>query len=143
MQVFFFRSHQNWGNRAYFPRVTADMEDPEILEAFLGQFYADRLPARMVLLSAEIEQAALLAEALTTVAGRRTVVAVPRRGEKKELVDHAHQNAREALGRKMAESASQAKLLNELAEAFRLEQPPQRIEVYDCLLYTSPSPRDS
>ena len=131
VQVFFFRSHQNWGNRAYFPRVTADMEDPEILEAFLGQFYADRLPARMVLLSAEIEQAALLAEALTTVAGRRTVVAVPRRGEKKELVDHAHQNAREALGRKMAESASQAKLLNELAEAFKLEQPPQRIEVYD------------
>ena len=131
VQVFFFRSHQNWGNRAYFPRVTADMEDPEILEAFLGQFYAERQPARMVLLSHEIEQAALLAEALSTVAARRVVVAVPQRGEKRELVDHAAQNAREALSRKMAESATQTKLLVELAEAFNLETPPQRIEVYD------------
>lgn len=131
VQVFFFRSHQNWGNRAYFPRVTADMEDPEILEAFLGQFYAERQPARMVLLSHEIEQATLLAEALSTVAARRVVVAVPQRGEKRELVDHAAQNAREALSRKMAESATQTKLLVELAEAFNLETPPQRIEVYD------------
>ena len=131
VQVFFFRSHQNWGNRAYFPRVTADMDDPEILEAFLGQFYAERQPARMVLLSHPIEQAALLAEALSTVAARRVVVAVPQRGEKRELVDHAAQNAREALSRKMAESATQSKLLGELAEAFDLETPPQRIEVYD------------
>ena len=131
VQVFFFRSHQNWGNRAYFPRVTADMDDPEILEAFLGQFYADRLPARMVLLSHPIENADLLAEALGTVAGRRVVVAVPKRGEKRELVEHAAQNAREALGRKMAETASQTKLLGELAEAFALDAPPQRIEVYD------------
>ena len=131
VQVFFFRSHQNWGNRAYFPRVTADMEDPEILEAFLGQFYADRQPARMVLLSHQIEQDALLAEALSTVAARRVVVAVPQRGEKRELVDHAAQNAREALSRKMAESATQTKLLDELAEAFDLETPPKRIEVYD------------
>ena len=131
VQVFFFRSHQNWGNRAYFPRVTADMEDPEILEAFLGQFYADRQPARMVLLSHQIEQDALLAEALSTVAARRVVVAVPQRGEKRELVDHAAQNAREALSRKMAESATQTKLLDELAQAFDLETPPKRIEVYD------------
>ena len=131
VQVFFFRSHQNWGNRAYFPRVTADMEDAEILEAFLGQFYADRVPARMVLLSHEVGQAYLLAEALSTVAGRRVVLARPQRGEKRELVDHAHQNAREALGRKMAESASQAKLLDALAEALGLDAPPQRIEVYD------------
>ena len=131
VQVFFFRSHQNWGNRAYFPRVTADVEDGEILEAFLGQFYADREPSRMVLLSHEIAGAALLTEALTGILGRRVVVAVPQRGEKRELVDHAHQNAREALGRKMAESASQAKLLGALAEAFDLDQPPQRIEVYD------------
>ena len=131
VQVFFFRSHQNWGNRAYFPRVTAEIEDGEILEAFLGQFYADRPPARMILMSHPIENAPLLAEALTTVAGRRVVVAVPQRGEKRELVDHAAQNAREALGRKMAESASQAKLLDALAEAFDLESPPQRIEVYD------------
>ena len=131
VQVFFFRSHQNWGNRAYFPRVTADMEDPEILEAFLGQFYADRVPARMVLVSHDVEQGALLTEALSTVAGRRVVLARPQRGEKRELVEHARQNAREALGRKMAESASQAKLLAALAEAFGLDTPPERIEVYD------------
>ena len=131
VQVFFFRSHQNWGNRAYFPRVTNDTDDEEILEAFLGQFYADRPPPRMVLLSHDVPQAALLAEALGTVANRRVVVARPQRGEKRELVEHAAQNARDALARKMAESASQAKLLGELAEAFDLDAPPQRIEVYD------------
>ncbi|MEM7056276.1 MAG: excinuclease ABC subunit UvrC [Pseudomonadota bacterium] len=131
VQVFFFRSNQNWGNRAYFPRVTQDMEDDEILEAFLGQFYSKREAARMVLLSHAIENADLLADALSTVTNRRVVVAVPQRGEKRELVDHAAQNAREALGRKMAESASQAKLLDELAEAFDLETPPKRVEVYD------------
>ena len=131
VQVFFFRSHQNWGNRAYFPRVAAEDTNATILEAFLGQFYADRPPPRMVLLSHSIEQGALLAEALTITAGRRVVVAVPQRGEKRELVDHASQNAREALGRKMAESASQAKLLIGIAEAFGLPDPPRRIEVYD------------
>ncbi len=131
VQVFFFRSHQNWGNRAYFPRIVAEDDDATILEAFLGQFYADRPPPRMVLLSDEILQPDLLAEALSVVASRRVVVAVPRRGEKRELVEHASQNAREALGRKMAESASQAKLLAGVAEAFDLAEPPQRIEVYD------------
>ena len=131
VQVFFFRSHQNWGNRAYFPRISAEAEDGEILEAFLGQFYTERPPPRMVLLSHPIENGPLLAEALGTVAGRRVVVAVPRRGEKRELVGHAAQNAREALGRKLAESASQARLLAGLAEAFGLDQPPRRIEVYD------------
>ncbi|MEM0942412.1 MAG: excinuclease ABC subunit UvrC [Pseudomonadota bacterium] len=131
VQVFFFRSHQNWGNRAYFPRVAAEDEDEAILEAFLGQFYAEKQPPRMVLLSHDVPQAVLLAEALSTVAGRRVVVARPKRGEKRELVDHAAQNAREALGRKMAESASQAKLLTGLAEAFDLPEPPRRIEVYD------------
>ncbi|MEM9140768.1 MAG: excinuclease ABC subunit UvrC, partial [Pseudomonadota bacterium] len=131
VQVFFFRAHQNWGNHAYFPRVTADIDDPEILEAFLGQFYAKRDPARMVLLSHGIENADLLADALSTVLGRRVVVSTPQRGEKRELVDHAMQNAREALSRKMAETASQAKLLGELAEALGLEDAPKRIEVYD------------
>ncbi len=131
VQVFFFRAHQNWGNRAYFPRISAEAEDGEILEAFLGQFYTERPPPRMVLLSHPIENGPLLAEALGTVAGRRVVVAVPRRGEKRELVGHAAQNAREALGRKLAESASQARLLAGLAEAFGLDQPPRRIEVYD------------
>ncbi|MEL6477385.1 MAG: excinuclease ABC subunit UvrC [Pseudomonadota bacterium] len=131
VQVFFFRSHQNWGNRAYFPRITAEDEDETILEQFLGQFYAEKTPPRMVLLSHATPQAALLAEALSTVANRRVVVARPQRGEKRELVDHAAQNAREALGRKMAESASQAKLLAGLADAFDLPEPPSRIEVYD------------
>ena len=131
VQVFFFRSHQNWGNRAYFPRVTADMEDAEILEGFLGQFYAERRPARMVLLSEGIENAPLLAEALSTVAGRRIVVAVPQRGEKRALVEHARANAREALARRMADSASYATLLEALAAAFELDAPPARIEVFD------------
>ena len=131
VQVFFFRSHQNWGNRAYFPRVAAEDEDSTILQAFLGQFYADRPPPRMVLLSHPIDQAELLAEALCVVAARRVVVAVPQRGEKKELVEHARQNAKEALGRKMAESASQAKLLAGVADAFGLPETPRRVEVYD------------
>ncbi|MDH3668943.1 MAG: excinuclease ABC subunit UvrC [Paracoccaceae bacterium] len=131
VQVFFFRSHQNWGNRAYFPRISAEESEGEILEAFLGQFYAEKTPPRMVLLSHPAENARLLAEALCTIAGRRIAMAVPRRGEKRELVEHAMQNAREALARKMAESATQAKLLSGLAESFNLEQPPRRIEVYD------------
>jgi len=131
VQVFFFRSHQNWGNRAYFPRISVEATESEILEAFLGQFYAEKTPPRMVLLSHAIDNAALLAEALATIAGRRVAVAVPRRGEKRELVEHGLRNAREALGRELAESASQAKLLAGLAEALGLDQPPQRIEVYD------------
>lgn len=131
VQVFFFRSHQNWGNRAYFPRIAAEDEDAIILEAFLGQFYADRSPPRIVLLSNPIEQSTLLADALSVVAARRVVVAVPQRGEKRELVDHAAQNAREALGRKMAESATQANLLAGVADAFDLPEAPRRIEVYD------------
>jgi excinuclease ABC subunit C len=131
VQVFFFRSHQNWGNRAYFPRISAEAGDGEILGAFLGQFYADRTPPRLVLLSHPIDEAPLLSEALGTIAGRRVVVAVPQRGEKRELVEHASRNAREALGRKLAESASQARLLAGLADVFGLEQPPRRIEVYD------------
>ena len=131
VQVFFFRSHQNWGNRAYYPRVSAEDADETILESFLGQFYSEKAPPRIVLLSHAIETAGLLAEALSTIAGRRVVVAVPQRGEKRELVDHALRNAREALARKLAESASQARLLQGLADAFGLEAPPRRIEVYD------------
>jgi excinuclease ABC subunit C len=117
--------------RASPPRISAEASESEILEAFLGQFYAEKTPPRMVLLSHPVENASLLADALATIAGRRVVVAVPQRGEKRELVEHATQNAREALGRKLAESASQAKLLAGLAEVFGLDQPPRRIEVYD------------
>ena len=132
VQVFFFRSHQNWGNHAFFPRVGVETEDAEVMESFLGQFYsAGRVPPRMVLLSHEVENGGMLAEALCSLAGRRVALAVPRRGEKRELVEHALQNAREALGRRLAESASQAKNLAGVAEAFRLPEAPRRIEVYD------------
>jgi len=131
VQVFFFRNHQNWGNRAHFPRVSAEDSDETILEAFLGQFYAEKAPPRMVLLSHEIAGRAVLADALSTLAGRRVAVAQPRRGEKRDLVAHAAKNAREALARKLAETASQARLLEGLAEALGLETAPRRIEIYD------------
>jgi len=131
VQVFFFRAHQNWGNRAYFPRTGAGAEPEEILSAFLGQFYGDKAPPPLILLSHELPEAALIGEALSISAGRKVALATPKRGEKKDLVGHALRNARESLARKMAESASQAKLLDSLADAFGLEAPPARIEVYD------------
>lgn len=131
VQVFFFRAGQNWGNRAYFPRHDKELSIEEVLDAFLAQFYEDRPPPRMVLLSHEVPGKALLAEALTIRGGRKIAVGVPRRGEKRELIDHALTNAREALGRRLAESSTQRKLLEGVAEAFGLEQPPSRIEVYD------------
>ncbi|MDP1628954.1 excinuclease ABC subunit UvrC [Parvibaculum sp.] len=131
VQVFFFRAGQNWGNRAYFPRHDKELSTEEVLDAFLAQFYEDRPPPRMVLLSHDVPGRALLAEALTIRAGRKVAVGVPRRGEKRELVNHAQLNAREALGRRLAESSSQRKILEGVAEAFGLEQPPGRIEVYD------------
>ena len=131
VQVFFFRAGQNWGNRAYFPRHDKELPLEEVLDAFLAQFYEDRPPPRMVLLSHDVPGRALLAEALTIRGGRKVAVGVPRRGEKRELVDHALTNAREALGRRLAESSTQRKLLEGVAEVFGLEQPPRRIEVYD------------
>jgi excinuclease ABC subunit C len=131
IQVFFFRTGQNWGNRAYYPKADRSLEPAEVLSSFVAQFYDDKPPPSLVLLSHEIEDQALLAEALSTKAGRRLEVQTPRRGEKKDLVDHAAQNAKEALGRQLAESASQIRLLQGLASAFGLEKPPRRIEVYD------------
>ncbi|MBA4208561.1 MAG: excinuclease ABC subunit C [Parvibaculum sp.] len=131
VQVFFFRAGQNWGNRAYFPRHDKELSTEEVLDAFLAQFYEDRPPPRMVLLSHDVPGRALLAEALTIRAGRKVAVGLPRRGEKRELVDHALTNAREALGRRLAESSTQRKLLEGVAEVFDLEGPPGRIEVYD------------
>jgi len=131
IQVFFFRSHQNWGNRAYYPRVAAGTEPAEILEAFIAQFYGDKTPARLLLLSHAVEDTEVLEEALSVSAGRKISIATPQRGEKRRLVEHAAQNAREALARRMAESATQARLLEGVAEAFELDAPPQRIEVYD------------
>jgi excinuclease ABC subunit C len=131
IQVFFFRSFQNWGNRAYYPKVDRSHEAEEILSSFLAQFYDDKPVPDLVLLSHEIEERQLLEEALSTHAGHKVEVAVPQRGEKKTLVDHAVTNAREALGRRMAESSSQAKLLDGVQRAFGLAETPRRIEVYD------------
>jgi excinuclease ABC subunit C len=131
IQVFFFRAGQNWGNRAYFPRHDRELDAAEVLDAFLAQFYEDRHPPRLVLLSHDVPGKALLAEALSIIAGRRVAVGVPQRGEKRELVGHAMTNAREALGRRVAESSTQRKLLEGVAEVFGLAETPQRIEVYD------------
>ena len=131
VQVFFFRAGQNWGNRAYYPRVDRMDEDPDILDAFLGQFYEDKPVPRLILLSHEVPNRELLAEAFAIKADRKVEIARPVRGEKCRLVEHAMTNAREALGRKMAESSAQGKLLAGVAEAFHLEGPPERIEVYD------------
>jgi excinuclease ABC subunit C len=131
VEVFFFRTGQNWGNRAYFPRADRSFEPGEVLGAFLAQFYDDKPPPRCVFLSHEIEDRALLAEALAVKSGHKVEVSIPQRGEKKELIDHALANAREALGRKLAETQSQQNLLTALANTFGLPQPPRRIEVYD------------
>jgi len=131
VQVFFIRANQNWGNRDFYPRVGPDVEEAEALEAFIGQFYDTKEPARLLLLSHPIENADLMTEVLTEKLGRKVEIAVPRRGEKSELVDGALRNARESLARRMAETATQTKLLRGLAEAFDLDAPPERIEVYD------------
>jgi excinuclease ABC subunit C len=131
VEVFFFRTGQNWGNRAYFPKADRSLTAGEVLGAFLAQFYDDKPCPRCIFISHEIEERALLAEALSTKSGYKVEVAVPRRGEKKDLVDHALANAREALGRKLADTSSQRKLLGALAECFGLPRLPQRIEVYD------------
>jgi excinuclease ABC subunit C len=131
VQVFFFRSGQNWGNRAYFPRTDKSMSTAEILAAFIGQFYDDRPLPKLILLSEAIAELDLYGEAFSAHAGYKVEVAAPQRGEKKSLAEHAASNAREALGRKLAESASQNRLLAGTAAAFGLEQPPQRIEVFD------------
>jgi excinuclease ABC subunit C len=139
VQVFFFRAGQNWGNRAYFPRVANTIagagegadEESGILDAFLGQFYDAQAIPRLILISHDVPNRELLAEAFSLKAGRKVEINHPQRGEKSELVRHALTNAREALGRRMAESSAQGRLLEAVAELFGLEGPPERIEVYD------------
>ncbi|MBG53237.1 MAG: excinuclease ABC subunit UvrC [Alphaproteobacteria bacterium] len=131
VQVFFFRGGQNWGNRAYFPRHDKDVTRAEVLDAFLAQFYDDRPAPAQLLLSEGVEGRTLLAEALTIRGERKVTVSVPARGEKRELVEHALRNATDALARRLAESATQRKLLSEMVTLFNLESPPQRIEIYD------------
>ncbi|MCC0030098.1 MAG: excinuclease ABC subunit UvrC [Brucellaceae bacterium] len=131
IQVFFFRTGQNWGNRAYFPRADASLEPREILGAFIAQFYDNKTPPRQLLLSHDVDDQELIAEALTVKSGRAVKVLVPKRGEKHDVVASALQNAREALGRRLAETSSQAKLLDGLGAVLGLERKPVRIEVYD------------
>jgi excinuclease ABC subunit C len=131
IQVFFFRAGQNWGNRAYFPSHDRQMAIEEVLAAFIGQFYDNKPPPPLLLLSQEPAEAELLSEALSTGAGRKVTLLAPQRGDKKKLVEHAMANAREALGRRLAESSTQQKLLAGVATALGLDAPPNRIEVYD------------
>ncbi|MGY3438747.1 MULTISPECIES: excinuclease ABC subunit UvrC [unclassified Marinovum] len=131
VQVFFIRAGQNWGNRDFYPRVGEDVEAAEVLEAFIGQFYDTKEPPKQLILSHGIENDDLMTEALSQKAGRKVTLLVPQRGEKSELIESAVRNARESLGRKMAETATQAKLLRGVAEAFEMEKVPARIEVYD------------
>ena len=131
VQVFFIRANQNWGNHDYYPRVGPDVDAAEVLEAFVGQFYDTREPPKQVILSNDIENLDLMADALSIKLGRKVEVMVPKRGEKADLVDGAMRNARESLARKMAETASQVRLLKGVAEAFDLPASPKRIEVYD------------
>jgi excinuclease ABC subunit C len=131
VQVFFIRANQSWGNRDYYPRTGAGADEAEILEAFLAQFYDDKTPARLILLSHPIENTDLMVDLLSQRAGRKVEITVPKRGEKVALLENAARNARESLARRMAESASQTRLLAGLAEAFGLDAPPRRIEVYD------------
>jgi excinuclease ABC subunit C len=131
VEVFFFRTGQNWGNRAYFPRAEKSFTSEEVLGSFLAQFYDDKPPPKLVLLSHGIEESELLANALSIKAGFKVEVSTPRRGEKKELVAHALTNAREALGRKLADTATQGRLLQGLVTTLALPHPPKRIEVYD------------
>ena len=131
VQVFFIRANQNWGNHDYFPRIGGDEDPSEIMEAFVGQFYSSRQPPRMLILSHGLDNDDLMTAALTEKAERKVDIQIPQRGEKADLVKAAMRNSRESLARKMAETATQNRLLKGLAEAFDLDAPPQRIEVYD------------
>src|SRR5215207_3413557 len=131
VEVFFFRNWQNWGNRAYFPRADRSMAAGEVLAAFLVQFYADKPAPRLILLSHGLDEADLVSDALSSRAEHRVEIAAPKRGERRQLIDYALRNAKEALARRLADAASQQKLLAALGQAFGLVRPPRRIEVYD------------
>ena len=131
VQVFFIRANQNWGNVDFYPRVSSDMSHDEVLEAFLGQFYSTKEPPRQIILSHGIKNLGLMKELLTKKLGRNVKITVPQRGESFDLMASALRNAKESLARKMANTASQRKLLKGLAEAFDMAMPPKRVEVYD------------
>ncbi|MEO1538317.1 MAG: excinuclease ABC subunit UvrC [Pseudomonadota bacterium] len=131
VQVYFIRAHQNWGNKAYFPRVAGDTSTTEIMQAFIGQFYGDRQPPKLIILSHEVEDMELVSDALSGKADRKVQMVVPQRGERHDLVMSAKRNAQQSLVRKLSENATQSRLLNKLADVFDLDGPPERVEVYD------------
>ena len=131
VQAFFIRGGQNWGHRAFFPSHTEGLDEGAVLQAFLGQFYAEVPPPRLILTDRALPEGALLAEALHEAAGGRVVLAVPQRGERRGLIDQASRNATEALERRLAESGSKARVWREMAEFFELGEEPARVEVYD------------
>jgi excinuclease ABC subunit C len=131
VEVFFFRNWQNWGNRAYFPKADKSMSREEVLGSFMAQFYDDKPAPRLILLSHEIEDAELMAAALSTRTETRVEIHSPQRGERRQLIEYALRNAREALGRRLADTSSQQKLLVSLGQAFGLPKVPKRVEVYD------------
>lgn len=131
VQVFFIRAHQSWGNRDFYPKTGAGAEEGEILEGFVAQFYDSKEPPRLLIMSHQVENEDLVTSLLSQRLGRKVEIITPKRGEKADLVENAARNARESLARKMSESATQNVLLQNLAEAFDLDGPPARIEVYD------------
>ncbi len=131
IQVFFFRAGQNWGNRPYFPRHASDLPLAEVVESFIGQFYDERTAPKLILTSEELPGRGLVAEALTLRAGHAVEISTPQRGEKRDIMERALANAREQLGRRLAENSAQTQLLEGVADLFGLDQPPRRIEVYD------------
>ncbi|GEO18158.1 excinuclease ABC subunit UvrC [Microvirga aerophila] len=131
VEVFFFRNWQNWGNRAYFPKADKSMSPEEVLTSFLAQFYDDKPAPRLVLLSHDVEDADLMAAALSSRAEAKVEIHAPQRGERRQLIEYVLRNAREALGRRLADTASQQKLLVSLGQAFGLKKTPRRVEVYD------------
>ena len=131
VEVFFFRNFQNWGNRAYFPKADRSMTKEEVLASFLAQFYDDKPAPRVILLSHDVEDCELLAAALSTRAEKRVEIHAPKRGERRQLLDYALRNAKEALGRRLADTASQQKLMQSVAQAFGLPKAPRRIDVFD------------
>jgi excinuclease ABC subunit C len=131
VQVFFLRAGQNLGNRAYFPSHTKDLDEPAVLSAFIGQFYEARQAPKLILTSHDVAEAELLESALAMTAGHRVEIRHPKRGDQKDALDQAVVNAREALARRMAERGTQRQLLEGVARVFKLEGPPERIEIYD------------
>jgi excinuclease ABC subunit C len=131
IQAFFIRGGQNWGHRSFFPSHVAEMTEDEVFTSFLAQFYEDVPPAKSILLDRELTEADLLAEALSERAERKIEISVPQRGDRVRLVKQATRNAEEALDRRLAESTTQGKLLQEVADLFELPEPPRRIEIYD------------